>query len=212
MTLEPFFAPGSVVLFQGDSTTDCGRDYADPDSLSQGYPGQVAAIYRALFPQRGVRFYNRGRSGDRMRDLLDRYEADFAALRPDFVSILIGVNDTWRRYDAQDPTAAEEFGAQYETLLRRLKGDFPGAGLMLIEPFLMPQRAAWREDLDPKIQQVRRLAGAYADYYLPMDGLLNAYAVRSKAPEALAGDGIHPTALGNALIARAYLRELGILG
>lgn len=212
--MKPFFRPGATVLFQGDSTTDCGRDRADPHALSPGYPGQIAAIYQALFPRQNVTFYNRGVSGDRMRDLLDRYDPDLAALKPDFVSVLIGINDTWRRYDAGDPTSAETFGAQYETLLRRVKEDFPGAGIMLMEPFLLPVRAeqrAWREDLDPKIQQVRRLAARYADHYLPLDGILNAYAVRIKDPAALAADGIHPTERGNALIARVYLRALGIL-
>lgn len=212
--MEPCFAPGAVVLFQGDSTTDCGRDYADPRSLSAGYPGQAAAIYQALFPSRNVTFYNRGVSGNRMADLLDRYEADFAALKPDFVSILIGINDTWRRYDAGDPTPAQVFGARYETLLKRLKADFPAVKLLLMEPFLLPVREeqrAWREDLDPKIQEVRRLAARYADCYLPLDGILNAYALRTKDPAALAADGIHPTELGNGLIARAFLGALKIL-
>lgn len=212
--MNPFFPQNAVVLFQGDSTTDCGRDYGDSFSLSQGYPGKVAAIYSALFPGQNVTFYNRGVSGNRMQDLLERYDADFLSLKPDFVSILIGVNDTWRRYDAQDPISAGDFAAQYEDLLRRLRRDLPHTKLMLMEPFLLPLDPAqehWREDLDPKIRNVRALALRYANYYLPLDGLLAAQAVQTRAPAALARDGIHPTDLGNSIITRAYLSALDIL-
>lgn len=211
--MEAFFKPGQTVLFQGDSVTDCGRDFSDPNSLAQGYAGKVAAIYRTLFGNT-VQFYNRGVSGNRSCDLLARYETDFKAIRPDFISILIGINDTWRRYDANDPTSPEQFEANYRQLLTQLRRDFPGLKIMMMEPFLLPsapEKQCFREDLDPKIQVARSLAAQYADYYLPLDGILNAACVNRYQPKMLSEDGVHPVELGHSLIAHAYLRALNII-
>ena len=91
---------GARVLFDGDSVTDCGRDRQDRHSLS-GYNDKIARNAHA-----GVEFFNRGISGDRSKDLLARIESDLRDTKPDVVSILIGINDTWRRYDENDPTTA----------------------------------------------------------------------------------------------------------
>lgn len=80
---------GARVLFDGDSVTDCGRDRQDRHSLS-GYNDKIARNAHA-----GVEFFNRGISGDRSKDLLARIESDLRDTKPDVVSILIGINDTW---------------------------------------------------------------------------------------------------------------------
>jgi lysophospholipase L1-like esterase len=205
------FKDDQVVLFQGDSITDCGRDYSDIKSLSEGYPGIIAKIYGLLFPDTTVTFVNKGISGNRVVDLLARYEEDFKAIKPDFLSILIGVNDTWRRYDSGNPTSAEEFENTYRELLNKIKKDMPNCRIMMIEPFLLnslPDRASWREDLDPKIQVVRKLAKEFADFYLPMDGILAKAEVEQYTCTQLAEDGVHPTALGHGVIAEEYLKAL----
>ena len=208
--------PGSVVLFQGDSITDAGRDKTveaktTAAALGAGYPAKIAAIWEILFPDSGVSFINRGISGNRTGDLLDRYEKDFRALKPDLVSVLIGINDTWRRYDRNDPTSAEVFESRYRTLLENLKRDLPNAITVIIEPFLLgsvPERNAWREDLDPKIQAVRRLAKQYADFFIPMDGIFVRYAVEGIRETDMAADGVHPTQLGHGIIASEWIGAL----
>src|SRR5256886_5178130 len=95
-------ADGSVVLFQGDSITDAGRDrgVADRNSagaLGSGYPLLAAAAALAAHPDRGLRFYNRGISGNKVPDLAARWATDTVALAPDVLSILIGVNDFWHK-------------------------------------------------------------------------------------------------------------------
>jgi lysophospholipase L1-like esterase len=205
---------GKTVLFQGDSVTDRGRDRSDPYGLGGGYPARVAAVYNALFPGSGAVFLNRGISGNRVGDLLARYEADFLAPAPDVLSILIGINDTWRRYDNNDPTAPEAFEATYRTLLTRIRRDMPRVRLLLIEPFVLPvppDRLRWREDLDPKIHAVRRLAAAFADAYLPADGLLAGYLAAGLAPSDIAADGVHPTDAGHGLLAGDWLRCAGVI-
>jgi lysophospholipase L1-like esterase len=212
--MKPFFKKGQVVLFQGDSVTDCGRDREDIASLSDGYAGKVATIYNTLFPDNEVVFINKGVSGNRVPDLIVRYMEDFLDLEPDFISILIGINDVWRRYDANDPTTLDSFYDHYEYLLKMIRHNMPETKIMLIEPFVLPSlpdRVAWREDLDPKIQVVRDLARKYADYYIPMDGIYAALCANTYNPEDLAEDGVHPSRLGHAILAEAYLKTLEIL-
>ncbi len=209
--MKELFKKGQVVLFQGDSITDCGRDREDITSLSEGYPGVVAKLYNTLFPDNGVIFINKGISGNRTKELLERYDRDFKAIKPDFISILIGINDTWRRYDSSDPTGTEEFEKNYRTLLAKIKADLPGCKIMLIEPYVLnslPDRAAWREDLGPKIQVTRKLAKEYADYYLPLDGIFAKAEVEQYTCKQIAEDGVHPSAIGHSIIAREYIKAL----
>jgi acyl-CoA thioesterase-1 len=212
--MKPFFKKGQVVLFQGDSVTDCDRDREDMTSLADGYAGKIALIYNTLFPDSEVVFINKGVSGNRVPDLIVRYMEDFFDIEPDFISILIGINDTWRRYDADDPSTTEAFYDHYEYLLKSIRHNLPETKIMLMEPFVLnslPDRASWREDLDPKIQAVRELARKYADYYLPLDGLFASLCAGVYSPAELAEDGVHPTALGHAVIAEAYLKALEII-
>ena len=203
---------GATVLFQGDSVTDAGRVRILPDDLGVGYPLLVGSWYSAAFPERGVRFLNRGVSGDRVVDLLERWERDCLALRPDVLSILIGVNETWRAFDAGDPTPAQVFERQYRELLERTQAALPATRIALMEPFVLPfppDREAWRVDLDPKIQAVRRLARDFGCALVPLDGLFAEAAAR-REPAFWAPDGVHPTPAGHGLIARAWLRAFGV--
>lgn len=212
--MNPFFENGQTVLFQGDSITDCGRDRADIASLGPGYPAKIAGIYRTLFPGVKVNFVNKGVSGDRVHNLIERYIDDILDIRPDFLSILIGINDVWRRYDSNDPSTLDAFRDHYEYLLKMVRAHMPDTRIMLMEPFLLntvPERACYREDLDPKIQAVRELAVQYADYYLPLDGIMAANVTARFTMKEMSEDGVHPTDAGHAVIAEAYLKALGIL-
>nr|WP_238341843.1 SGNH/GDSL hydrolase family protein [Actinopolymorpha rutila] len=198
--------PNSTVLFIGDSVTDAGRDRSDPTSLGNGYPRQVAQTCSRTRPGDGVRFLNRGISGNRVRDLRARWQEDCLDLTPDVVSILIGINDTWRRYDSGDPTSADDFARDYDHILARTT-DALAARLVLVEPFVLPVTAGqhgWREDLDPKLEVVRRLAMEYGATLVPLDGLMAKAAAGQDATE-LAADGVHPTDEGHAVIARSWL-------
>jgi len=211
--MKPFFKKGQVVLFQGDSVTDCGRIREDISSLA-GYAGKIASIYNTLFPENEVVFINKGVSGDRVPDLIVRYGDDFLDIEPDFISILIGINDVWRRYDSNDPSTVDAFRDHYEYLLKMIKHNMPEAKIMIMEPFVLdslPDRATWREDLDPKIQVVRELAREFADYYISLDGIFASLCVNTYSPAELSPDGVHPSDLGHSVIADAYLKALEII-
>lgn len=198
-----------LVLFQGDSITDRGRDYNRGEDLGSGYPFLVANWFSALYPEKHVRFLNRGISGNRVRDLEKRWKTDCLDLEPDVVSILIGINDCWRRYDRNDPTSVESFEQGYTNILTQVK-EHLDARIVLIEPFLLPVlpgQESWREDLDPKIQVVRKLAREFGALFIPMDGLFG-QAMTKREPAFWAADGVHPTDPGHALIAQAWLNTV----
>jgi lysophospholipase L1-like esterase len=208
----PLVGAGQTVLFQGDSITDAGRSRDNPAELGRGYANLIAAWFGMLHPELQVRFLNRGISGNRAVDLQARWQADCLDLKPDWVSIMIGINDTWRRYDRNDPTSAADYTAAYREILTRTR-DQAQARLVLLEPFVLPHpadRRAWREDLDPKIAAVRELAREFGAIYIPLDGLLAAATTR-REPAFWAADGVHPTQVGHAFIARAWLQALDAL-
>jgi lysophospholipase L1-like esterase len=191
------------VLFQGDSITDCGRDREDFYGLGGGYAMMVAKLFGELHPNLEVEFVNRGISGDRACDLKRRWQEDCIDLKPDVLSIFIGINDVWRRYDdAKDPTSAEKFEENYRYILNETRTKLPSTKIIIMEPFVLPipeDRKAWREDLDPKIQVARKLAYEFKATYIPLDGIF-AKAYIESSPELLAGDGVHPTEEGHKLI------------
>jgi lysophospholipase L1-like esterase len=201
---------GSTVLFQGDSITDCQRKKDLPADLGRGYALMTAGLFQSQNPERNVKFLNRGISGNRVKDLEARWDADCLELKPDVVSIYIGINDTWRRYDRNDPTLTEQFAAGYRRLLERTTAELD-ARLVLVEPFVLPvpeDRKAWREDLDPKIQAVRELAREFGALLVPLDGLFAQASMQAK-PAFWAPDGVHPSPAGHALITRAWLQAVG---
>ncbi|MDR6881374.1 lysophospholipase L1-like esterase [Bacillus sp. 3255] len=164
----------------------------------------------AACPDLQLSFINRGISGNRVKDLQARWEQDCLKLQPDWVSIYIGINDCWRRYDRNDPTSAEQFASGYRELLVRTQSALD-AKLILIEPFVLPvpdDRKQWREDLDPKIAVVRELAREFGALLIPLDGLF-AQASMTAPPSYWAPDGVHPSAAGHSLIAKAWLKAAG---
>lgn len=199
----------SLILFQGDSITDAGRIREEPNNLGAGYPLMIAGWVRALYPEMNITFLNRGISGNRVVDLKARWREDCLDLKPDLVSIMIGINDCWRRYDSNIPMSTEVFAENYREILEQTKNTLT-ADIVLCEPFLLPVlegQDKWREDLDPKIQAIRKLAREFQTILIPYDGIFAEASTRQK-PSYWLYDGVHPTEAGHALIARAWLRTV----
>jgi lysophospholipase L1-like esterase len=199
----------ATVLFQGDSITDAGRGRTDPNALGNGYAMIAAAWFSAKYPEKRVKFLNRGVSGNRAKDLEERWQADCLDLKPTWVSIMIGINDTWRRFDSNDPTSTEAYEKSYRTILTAVR-DRLHARLILVEPFVLPfpeDRKAWRVDLDPRLAVVRRLAAEFKALQVPLDRIF-AEAAQRREPGFWAGDGVHPSPAGHALIAQSWLKAV----
>lgn len=203
------FKENDVILFQGDSITDWGRNYQDGASLGVGYPLIVASRLGYLYPEKKLTFLNRGISGNRVKDLQNRWDEDCLDLKPNWVSIFIGINDTWRRFDEGEETTAEQYEAAYRNILERTTAKLD-ARLVMMEPFVLPvpeDRKQWRGDLDPKITVVRDLAREFGALLVPLDGLFAAASVKAE-PSYWAPDGVHPSPAGHGLIADAWIRTV----
>lgn len=197
---------GGTLLLVGDSVTDAGRDRGDPRSLGQGWVREVAS---ALDSRPGLVVLNRGVSGDRAVDLERRWDADVLAQRPDVVSVLVGVNDTWRRFDADDPTSVEAYEETLRRILERTRAAGV-AGLVLVEPFALhvpPVTAAWDDELAGRRAAVARVGASYDAVVVAAQAAFEAAA--GDSPEALLHDGVHPTAAGHRLLARTWLDTVG---
>ncbi len=204
MTVE--IETGSTVVFIGDSITDAGRERADPGSLGDGYAAMAAAGFTAAHPGAAVGFSNRGISGNRAVDLRGRWNRDCLDLKPDLVSLLIGINEVTRRFDRDDPTPNPVFEAHCRDLLEQTLGH--GAQLIMLEPFLLPvdeAQLSWRAEFEDKLEVVRALAREFAVTLIPAHDLMTKEAAAVGAPAAMAGDGIHPTPAGHAVLATAWL-------
>ncbi len=208
---------GSLFLFQGDSITDCGRDYGDPESLGQGYAAMTAGVLRALYPDKGLRFINRGISGNRVTHLRDRWDADTLAHRPDALSLLVGVNDTHLSVTdpAQSPSQAES-QAMLRGLLERVRAQNPDTLLIMMEPFLIQSAHAgaawiqtWAMDHAERVVRYREVALAFGAVYIPLHGLFAAAYSAARPPVFWAEDGVHPTTPGHRLITGALLKAVG---
>lgn len=196
-----------TVLFIGDSITDSHR-LTEAAPLGDGYVRDIAVDLAVT--SSGIRVLNRGISGNRVRDLEHRWDADCLALKPSVLTILIGINDTGRRYDPDDPdtTSAGAFEVGYRRLLTHVRDELTCL-VVLMEPFLIPiskDQHRWREDLDPKIHAVRHLAREFKAVLLPTDRVMTDAAERL-GPAAVADDGVHPTPVGHRLLADTWLAQ-----
>ena len=185
-------------IFIGDSVTDCDRISIPP--YGHGWVNEIAKS--ALLSN----IINVGTSGHRLVDLDKRWQRDVLDNKPELLTINIGINDTWRRYDDNDPTSVEDFASRYDRLIETTLSQFE-IDLVLCEPFLLhvrPEMATWREDLDPKIAVVHELAKQYQAKLVKFDQMFTQLAA-SEGIAALAEDGIHPTQHGHEEMAKLWI-------
>lgn len=193
-----------LTVFIGDSVTDCGRLIEPP--FGDGYVFNIAQSGRLA-----GEIINVGISGNRLIDLENRWNTDVLAHNPTLVSVAIGINDTWRRYDDNDPTSVEDFEERYRRVLTATKAH-GNPDLVLCEPFLLEVRDemnTWREDLDPKIAVVHKMAAEFGAKLVPFDQHFKAKAKELPMVE-LADDGIHPSKVGHQIMADLWLRTVGL--
>lgn len=201
-----------TILFQGDSITDAGRSREDDSFLGMGYPMMVSAILLAKYPQLNLKCVNKGVSGDRVCNLQERWQEDTLDYKPDLVSIMIGVNDMWRRYDSNDPTSAQAFEDGFRDVLNQTVA-VKDVKILIIEPFLNIVREemnSWKtDDLLAKIAVCQKLAKEFNTEYIPTETIMQE-ACKVASPEYWTADGVHPTMAGHALITEHYLKLLGV--
>ena len=191
------------ILFQGDSITDAGRDRSDPHHLGHGYVHFTAELLKAELPDADMEFLDLGCSGDRSWEVRERWESDCLEWQPDVLSLMIGVNDTWRAMDQNRFTSAAAYEENVRWMLTQVR-EKTKAKILVLSPYLLHQdgdKLSWREDFDPKVAACRRVAAELADVFIPTDDLLKE-ACRTQDPRWFSDDGVHPNENGARWIAR----------
>ena len=191
-----------TALFVGDSITDAGRKNDPRGFYGNGYVRRIHQLVNS--PEHQLTVLNRGIAGNRAIDLRARWERDVLAERPDVLTVLVGINDTWRRYDgSDDPTSASVFQSVYRELIHQSVAAGTSR-IVLLEPFLVPRVDAhygWRsEDLDAKIAAVHSVASEFGADVIQLDSPINSLD-RASGVGTVADDGVHPTEAGHNLIA-----------
>ena len=208
--------PTSKLVMIGDSVTDCGR--AQPvgeglfDALGRGYVANVDSLLGAVYPGHGIRIVNQGTSGNTVRDLKARWQRDVLDLTPDWVSVMIGINDVWRQFDSPLRKELHVPLDEYERTLDGLvQATLPAVHRMvLMTPFYIePNRDdAMRAQMDRYGGAVRRLAERHGTLLVDTQAAFDEV-LKSCYPAALAWDRVHPNQTGHMVLARAFLQALG---
>lgn len=200
------------ILFQGDSITDAGRDRTRDDIVGVGYPLLVKADLSFEEPHK-YEFYNRGVSGNRIVDLYARIKADIVNVKPDVMSILIGVNDVWHEYAENGPNGvdAEKYFKIYSMLLDEIRELLPDTKIMILEPFTLKgsgNATYWDEfvsEVKKRAEKSRKIAEKYGLPFVPLQEKFEQMSADSPEGYWLA-DGVHPTPAGHELIKREWLK------
>jgi lysophospholipase L1-like esterase len=212
----PLFQSGDVVLFQGDSITDAGRDKNregnanEGRALGSGYAFLLASRLLAERADAKLRIYNRGISGNKVFQLAERWDKDCLALKPSVVSILIGVNDIWHTLNGNYQGTVEIYEKDYRALLTRTQQALPGVRLVICEPFVLRTGAVtskWFPEFDGYRAAARRIATEFHTIFVPFQTMFD-QAVKIAPPEYWAGDGVHPTIAGAGLMTDTWLETV----
>lgn len=212
----PLIEAGNTILFQGDSITDAGRRRDDRAANSQpalgnGYAWLAASQFLVARPNDHLQIFNRGISGDKVFQLADRWQQDCLDLKPDVLSILIGVNDFWHKHKHGYQGTLAIYERDYEALVKRTKEALPDVRLVICEPFVLKcgnVDETWFPEFDAYRAAARRVADQAGAEFVPFQTMFDT-AVEFAPPQRWAADGVHPTPDGAALMSDWWLKAVG---
>jgi lysophospholipase L1-like esterase len=208
---------GDIVLFQGDSITDAGRnrrDEATPNSQSPfgtGYALFIAASILANHPDEKLNLYNRGISGNKVYQLAERWEKDCLELQPNILSILIGVNDFWHTKTGGYAGTIETYATDFRNLILQTKKALPKIKIVILEPFIIHGGTAldntWENDFAPYRIAAKKIATDNNLIFVPLQSVFNE-ALKHAPADYWGKDGVHPSMAGAQLMAQAWLKAV----
>ncbi len=214
----PLVEPGDTILFQGDSITDAGRNRDQTTLVNQqsafgsGYAWLAASQMLVTQPEDNLKCYNRGISGNKVYQLAERWQTDCLDIKPNLLSILIGVNDIWHKLSGQYDGTVEIYEKDYHALLSRTKAALPQVKLVVCEPFVLRCGAvdeSWFPEFDKYRAAARRVADKAGARFVPFQTIFDR-AVEYAPPEYWAQDGVHPSPQGASLMAYSWLQTVGV--
>lgn len=210
------------ILFQGDSITDCGRSRENDAELGTGYPLLVKGELGYTHPGE-YEFINRGIGGNRIVDVYARIKMDIINLKPDYMSLLIGVNDVWHELGGvHNGVDAAKFEKIYGMLIEEVKEALPEIKIMILEPFVLEGFATKGTEQEPERFEVfekevalraaaaKRIAEKYGLVFVPLQERFNELCKVQDASYWL-GDGVHPTTMGHWMLKEEWMKAFEII-
>jgi len=206
----------SVILFQGDSITDWWRNHHSKlpntvNALGAGYVLLTAGQLLFNYVDKNLQIYNKGNNGDKVYQMADRWDVDCLALKPDILSIQIGVNDYWHTITHGYKGTIKTYIDDYHKLLNFTKTALPHIKLVICEPFAVKGVKyvdnSWYPTFNLFRKAARDIATEYHATFVPFQSVFDK-AVESSSPAYWSVDGVHPTVPGEVLMAQAWMRAV----
>lgn len=210
------FEKGDTVLFQGDSITDAGREKSkelpnNASSFGSGYAFLAASVLLNVLSEKELTIYNRGISGNKVFQLADRWQKDCIDLKPDVLSILIGINDYWHFRNGEYDGTVKIYENDFRKLLQRTRSEFPDVKLVICQPFAVTNTRAvdvtWVEPVKTFQAAAKRISNEFDAIWVPFQEVFDE-AVKHAPATYWTGDGVHPGMPGAQLMAEAWLRAV----
>lgn len=208
-----------LILFQGDSITDCERNREDTASTGVGYVHMVKGQLGYEYPGE-YEFINKGISGNRIVDVYARIKPDIINLKPDYMSLLVGVNDVWHELGGKhNGVEAEKFEKIYDMLLAEILDALPDIKIMILEPFVLEAAATTATEAEPerwnyfksevhlRAAAARRIAEKYGLPFVELQNKFD-YACEQAPASYWLKDGVHPTPMGHWVIKNEWIKAL----
>ena len=206
---------GTTILFQGDSITDAGRDKKNQianqqKALGAGYAWMAASHLLIKNPQLNLTIHNRGISGNKVHQLANRWDKDCLDLKPDILSIMIGVNDIWHGLNGKYEGTVKTYEDDFLNLMERTRKALPKTQFVICEPFVLRCGAVndkWFPEFDRYRAAARKVADQNNATFVPFQSMFDE-AVQYAPPKHWAGDGVHPSSHGASLMAHFWTQSV----
>lgn len=202
------------IVFAGDSVTDMGRQHPLGeglfDNVGRSYVRILENMFAAFYPEVKLRITNAGIAGNTSRDLLARFDEDVVSLKPDWVSVCIGVNDVWRQFDspaiADAAVMPDEYEKNIEQMIEKVKGKVKG--IFILSPYYMePNREdMMRKRMDEYVDVCKKLAKKHGCIFIDFQKMYENYC-KVRHSSYIAWDRVHPNQVGATLMAREFLKH-----
>ena len=199
------------ILFQGDSITDVGRLRDNDINVGRGYPLLVKAALGFEYPGEHE-FFNRGISGNRIVDLYARIKCDIINLKPDVMSILIGVNDVWHDlHSSPNGVDADKYFKIYDMLIEEVKEALPDIKIIILEPFVLKASATeehWEAfgEVKKRAAMAKKIAEKHNLAFIPLQEGFDELTKKAE-PSYWLEDGVHPSAMGHEYIKTLWIKK-----
>lgn len=202
------------IVFAGDSVTDMGSEQPVGeglfDNVGRSYVRVIENMLVACYPELNIRITNSGISGNTSRDLLNRFDRDVVDLKPDWVSVCIGINDVWRQFDSpampDTHVLPDEYEKNLETMILKVKDNVKG--IFILTPYYMePNRDdKMRARMDEYVAVCKKLADKYDCIFVDFQKMYEDFC-RIRHSSCIAWDRVHPNQMGATLMAKEFLKK-----